>query len=206
MTVQPDRHGHEHGQRHGIRPRGLALTLGVAALVIAADQISKALIVNRLGPSGDPHVVEVIPRLLRFIYVENSGAAFGIFQGGGSILTPLAVGVVLVLAVVFRHMVTQSLWLSIALGLQFGGALGNIVDRLHYGYVIDFINVPHWPTFNLSDSAITVGVIILGCYLLFRPFPEADSHERDAAVAGTSAPPPAGGEEGGTGAPSESGS
>lgn len=169
----------DRGLVSGIRARGLSVALGIAVLVILADQASKAFITGELGPGSGRGVIEIIPGVLRFLYVENRGAAFGMLQGAGSILTVLAVCVVLVLAIAFRHLATQSLWLSIALGLQFGGALGNIIDRLRHSYVVDFINVPHFPTFNVADSAITIGVVVLGIYLLFRPIPESTDEPRD---------------------------
>lgn len=145
---------------------GLLLTAAVAALIIALDQATKAAIFATIGPDADRTIIWVIPRVLRFLYVRNTGVAFGAFQGAGHILVLLALGVVLLLAVAFWRMIRESPWLSVALGLQFGGAIGNIIDRVRPGYVVDFIDVPKFPTFNVADSAITVGVILLGIYLL----------------------------------------
>lgn len=155
----------ERDSRRGRVP-GVAVTLALTVLVIAADQISKAIVVAALGPGGDRDVIEVIPGFLRLFYVENTGAAFGMLQGNSPVLTVLAAAVVIVLAIAFRRLIAESVWLSAALGLQFGGAMGNIIDRLRHGFVVDFIDVSRWPTFNLADSAITVGVVILGYYLL----------------------------------------
>ena len=165
--------------------RGFGLALGVAALVLLADQASKAVVTATLGPGGDRTAITVVPNLVHLFYVENTGAAFGVLQGGGAFLTPLAVLVVAVLAVAFRRLIAESPWLSLALGLQFGGAVGNIVDRIRHGYVVDFIHVPHWPTFNVADSAITVGVIILGFILVPRDL----STPRDDVVASHAARP-----------------
>ena len=143
------------------------LTVGVALLVILADQLTKTFIVDTLGPNGERTLIEIVPGLLRLIYLRNTGAAFGIFQGRSPILLVLAIGVVAFLLIYFRQSIAANRWLAIALGLQIGGAIGNIVDRLRYGYVVDFINVPHWPTFNVADSAITVGVVILAVTLVF---------------------------------------
>lgn len=145
----------------------MLLTVAVAAVVLVADQLSKTFVVDTLGPQGERPLVQVIPGLMRLIYVRNTGAAFGIFQGNSPLLLVLAIAVVGFLLVYFRRSIAANRWLAIALGLQIGGAIGNILDRLRYGYVVDFINVPHWPTFNLADSAITVGVIVLGFTLLF---------------------------------------
>jgi len=166
------------------RSRGLYVTVLLAILIIVADQLSKAWVLNHLGPGGDRTVVNIVPGFLRLFYVENSGAAFGMFHGSGSVLTLVAVVVVLVLAVAFRHLIGRSWLLSIALGLQFGGAVGNIIDRFRHGFVVDFINVPHFWTFNVADSAITVGVIILAIFLIFY---ESDSYQAEKARLDTSA-------------------
>lgn len=173
---------------------GLFLTAGVAAVIIALDQVTKAAIVATIGPDADRNVIWVIPPVLRFLYVRNTGVAFGAFQGAGEILILLAVGVVLLLAVAFWRMIRESPWLSLALGLQFGGAIGNIIDRLRYGYVVDFIDVPNFPTFNVADSAITVGVILLGIYLLRTELATAPQGPIEPQQAGVS-----GSDEGGSG-------
>lgn len=173
---------------------GLLLTAVVAAVIIALDQVTKAAIVATIGPDADRNVIWVIPPVLRFLYVRNTGVAFGAFQGAGEILILLAVGVVLLLAVAFWRMIRESPWLSLALGLQFGGAIGNIIDRLRYGYVVDFIDVPNFPTFNVADSAITVGVILLGIYLLRTELATASQGPFEPQQAGVS-----GSDEGGSG-------
>ncbi|HVX29453.1 MAG TPA: signal peptidase II, partial [Nitrolancea sp.] len=148
--------------------RNFLIAAIVMIAIVAADQASKAWILTRLGPHGDTDEIKIIPGLLRFIYVENSGAAFGLFQGKSPILTILAMVVIAFLIVYFRQAIARSLWLSIALGLQLGGALGNVIDRFRHGFVVDFVNVPKWWTFNVADSAITIGVIMLGLYLMTR--------------------------------------
>lgn len=165
------------------RHRGALITLSVALAVIVVDQISKSAIVAALGPEGSHREIWIVPRLLRFFYVENTGAAFGFFQGNSSTLTILALGIVVVLAIAFRKLIGHSPWLAVALGLQFGGALGNVIDRLHYGFVVDFIDLPRFPTFNVADSAITVGVVILGVFLVFMDQSSAPSEP-------TETPPP----------------
>ena len=148
--------------------RNFVVVAFVMALVLIADQLTKSLVLDRLGPSGDMRQIKIIPGFLRFIYVENTGAAFGMFQGRSPVLTVLALVVIAFLIVYFRQSIARSVWLSLALGLQLGGAFGNVIDRFRHGFVVDFINVPRFPTFNIADSAITVGVIMLGLYLLTR--------------------------------------
>jgi signal peptidase II len=160
--------------------RNFALAAFVMLVIVVADQASKSWILSRLGPNGDSTEIKIIPGFMRFIFVENTGAAFGIFQGKSPILTSLALLVIAFLIVYFRRAIAQSLWLSIAMGLQLGGALGNVIDRFRHGFVVDFINVPHWPTFNVADSSITVGVIMLGLYLITR-----DASPNDVPQSGT---------------------
>lgn len=170
-------------QRPGRLARNFVLVTLVMAAIVVADQITKTLILDRLGPSGDLTQVKIIPGFLRLIVVQNTGAAFGMFQGRNPLLTIAALVVIGFLLVYFRQSIARSVWLSIALGLQLGGALGNVIDRFRHGFVVDFINVPKWPTFNIADSAITVGVIMLGFYLLTRD-PASNAEEASSAEPG----------------------
>jgi signal peptidase II len=133
----------------------------------SADQVSKWIVLRELAPPGSRQV-EIVPGVLRLIYVRNTGSAFGLFQGRSEILKVLAVIAILALAAYFARVARGDRLLSAALGLQLGGALGNIVDRFRHGFVIDWIDVPHWPTFNIADSAITVGAVLLVYALLVR--------------------------------------
>jgi len=137
-----------------------------ALLVVAADQLSKIWI--RANYQGQP-LYEI--GFFRIIYVQNTGAAFGLFQNQNFILTIVDfIGIALVLLFVFlipRWYPALSIGLSIpALGLVLGGTIGNLIDRLTLGYVTDFIDVGVWPTFNIADSAVVVGVILFACSLI----------------------------------------
>ncbi len=138
-----------------------------ALLVVAADQLSKLWIRSNLL------VGQSLPeaRFLRLTHVHNTGAAFGLFQGQSFPLTIFAlvgIAVLLVYALfIYRRFPFLDKVLGIsALGLVLGGTVGNLIDRLRFGYVIDFIGVGIWPAFNIADSAIVVGVIILAYSLL----------------------------------------
>lgn len=135
---------------------GSARAAGVAALVLGADQITKAL-VRATIERGE--VVELVV-VLGLVNARNRGIAFGLFSGAGPWLA-LIVGIaMLVLVAAFAtHADTPLAWLPG--GLLLGGALGNLVDRIREGAVTDFIDLPSWPAFNLADSAITVGVLAL---------------------------------------------
>ena len=137
--------------------------LTVALLVFAADQISKYLVRSHLvlGQSWPPDAP------IRLTFQTNTGAAFGLLQDQGLFL--MLVALVVIGVILFYHrFLGQDTWLIRAsLGLQLGGALGNMVDRVRDGFVTDFIDLQVWPIFNLADSSICVGVAILAYYLLF---------------------------------------
>ena len=156
------------GEQAYLRIRGILKMLSVALVVLVADQATKLFILLELGPTGDRVMIPVIPGVFRLLYVQNTGAAFGIFQGNSLALALLAVLVVLFLLFYFRRWIAESSRLALAIGLQLGGAIGNILDRLQHGFVIDFIDFRYWPTFNVADSAITIGVIILAVALFKR--------------------------------------
>ncbi len=94
-------------------------------------------------------------------YTRNSGAAFGVFGNGGVFLAILAATVVGALLLLAGRGAFASSWQQLAAGLIIGGASGNLVDRLRLGYVTDFIDVGRWPTFNVADTAITVGIALV---------------------------------------------
>jgi signal peptidase II len=139
-----------------------------AALVLALDQLTKWIVLREFGPDGTRDLLTVIPGVLQVIYVRNTGSAFGLFQNASGLLTVAAIVAVCLLLVYFVRAAARDWVLALALGLQLGGAFGNIIDRFRHGHVVDWIDVPRWPTFNIADSAITVGVILLIYALLFR--------------------------------------
>lgn len=128
----------------------------VVALVLLVDQGTKALVRGSIEP-GEQHDA-LGP--LSFVNVHNRGVAFGFLGGGGAIVLVVTLAALaLLLAYFARHAERPLLWLPT--GLVLGGALGNLVDRVHQGYVTDFIHVPHWPAFNVADMCITGGVVAL---------------------------------------------
>jgi signal peptidase II len=129
----------------------------VLTLVAGADQATKQLVIGSIAP-GDRHTV--IPGVLALVHTSNRGIAFGATLGSGwllDVVLALAIGALLLF---FSYDTSRPLgWLPT--GMITGGALGNIVDRIRAGAVTDFLALPHWPPFNLADSAITVGVLLL---------------------------------------------
>jgi signal peptidase II len=145
-----------------------ALLLATALAVLAVDQVTKFAAREFLLSRGT-NSVPLIGDWVRITYVENAGAAFGLLQNQTFLF--VIIGVIVVVGILFGHrfMSTHRTMMALCLGLQLGGASGNLIDRLrHDGHVFDFIHVPPWPVFNVADSAIVVGVVILAYYLLFR--------------------------------------
>lgn len=145
-------------------PRLTAFFL-VAAAVLVADQWSKAFMTAFLLHSGR-RSVPVFTDYIRLTYTENRGAAFGLLQDQTSLFIVVGVVVIAVIAASYRYIHGTSPVLNVALGLQMGGALGNLLDRIRYGYVVDFIDLTVWPVFNVADSAIVVGVLLMALVLL----------------------------------------
>jgi len=135
------------------RPGRLAVTAVAATVVVAADQVTKAVAVAQLH--RPVHLVGPFGLDLGY----NTGSAFSLFTADAPVVT--AVAVVLVGVLGWLAWRAPSVPVAVAVGLVLGGALGNLVDRIVRGRVVDFITLTHWPTFNLADGCITVGVILL---------------------------------------------
>jgi len=149
--------------RKGGRRRVVA-TLLTASVVVALDQVTKAVVLAHLH--RPVHVVGPFGLSLAF----NSGAAFSLFTGATAVIVVIGVAAIALLGFVAWWSRTSGL--SVGLGLVLGGALGNLSDRLfrgHHGAVVDFITLTHWPTFNVADSAVTVGAILVIALSLLRP-------------------------------------
>ena len=132
------------------------MALTVAAAVVAADQAAKSWAVGRLG-RAPIHVVWKLDLILSY----NTGSAFGLAQGWAPVLAALAAVIVVALLAAVRGV--RGYAMAMALGLVAGGAVGNLADRLfrgHHGAVVDFIALQFWPTFNVADACITVGVVL----------------------------------------------
>ncbi|HEV2529799.1 MAG TPA: signal peptidase II [Thermomicrobiales bacterium] len=148
----------------------------VAVLVIALDQLVKFIILGTLG-SGNGRSAWLLGDWLGLSYVENRGAAFGAFVGYGAILSVIAIGVVSGAGLIYARVLAPTIWLATGLGMVIGGALGNITDRVRLGFVVDFVAVGTFPRFNVADSAITIGVLLLAWRLGW-----ADEGARDEPV------------------------
>jgi signal peptidase II len=131
--------------------------LAVAVAAIGADQLTKAIVSNRLGLDESVHVLGP----LSIHHVENSGIAFGFFASATSLVILLTGVAVAWMVYFFARSGSRHPVLPIALGLVIGGSVSNLVDRVRLGHVTDFLDVRFWPAFNLADTFITVGVVIL---------------------------------------------
>ncbi|MDA8369945.1 MAG: signal peptidase II [Nocardiopsaceae bacterium] len=182
------------------RPRRFVLLLIVAALALAADYATKEIALDRFVPGES---VEVVGDLLKFTLVFNTGAAFSIGSGVPWVFFLIASGVVGYILFMARKL--YSVGWAVALGLILGGATGNLIDRVMrppaplHGAVVDWIQIPNWPVFNLADSGIVVGGA-LAIVLAFKGINldgtvEAEGTAAQGARTGTAAPRTAGGED-----------
>lgn len=141
--------------------------LVVSALILAADQWTKLWIEAAL----DRHErVQVLPGFFDLVHVRNTGIAFGLFPAGGElagtmVLTALGFAALAIVAVYFRRTPDEEPLLLLSLSLVLGGAVGNLVDRILLRAVTDFLDVyvgdHHWPAFNVADSGVTVGIVLM---------------------------------------------
>ena len=134
-----------------------------SGLIIGLDQWTKYLIVKNMAflERWLPESLAWLEPYARIVHWHNSGAAFGMFQNGNAVIMVLAVVASLFILYYFPQIDKKEWPLRIAMILQFAGAVGNLIDRFQYGYVIDFISVMDFPVFNIADSSITVGVTVL---------------------------------------------
>jgi len=141
------------------------LWLLLSLFILLLDQFTKYLAIHQLI-LHQPHP---ITHFFNLTLAHNKGAAFSFLDHAGKngvlFLTIFAITMSIVLLIWLLRLPRKDSWLSMALALTLGGALGNLIDRLHYGYVVDFIDIYkgqwHWPAFNIADSAICVGIIML---------------------------------------------
>lgn len=151
--------------RRGIGKPAVVLLTGLVILV--ADQLSKAMVVASLA-LGER--ARVIGDLVQIWHVENRGAAFSLFQGGSIVFVAVSILSLGMVAYFQRSLRDRAWWVHLVLGVVLGGTLGNFIDRLRQGYVTDWLSVglgdTRWPTFNVADSSIVVGIGILVLYLL----------------------------------------
>lgn len=154
--------------------RQLSVPLAIAAVVLAIDQVTKAWVL-RTWPEPYTGEISIIDGWLALTYVQNTGVAFGLFGGISPFFT--ITSLLIVAAALYwylTHRPAPQHWFAICLGLIVGGAIGNVIDRVRFGYVVDFVKTfdGRFPVFNVADSCIVVGVAAVA-WLLATSDPEA---------------------------------
>ena len=149
--------------------------LALGGGVVVVDQVTKSVVLSHLAAGTH---IDIVDGFVTLTLVMNPGLAFGLLGGVPSgwrwLVAVLSVAALIVLARVALRVLPEGGRLDrIAIGLIFGGAIGNLIDRIRFGAVVDFVDLHvrgyHWPAFNVADSAITVGVVLLAIRLLLRP-------------------------------------
>ena len=156
----------EAGTERDASLKAALVIAGTAVALFVADQASKALVVGALRPGQS---VDVVGDLVRIWHVQNSGAAFSLFPGALWLFLPVTILALVMIGYFFRSFRDRGPAIHVVLGTILAGTLGNLADRLRLGYVVDFISVgigdARFPTFNVADSAVVVGIGLLVLYL-----------------------------------------
>jgi len=157
------------------KPAALLLS---ALIILAADQLTKAMVVANLAVGER---IGVVGDVVQLWHAQNAGAAFSLFQGGTLIFVVVSILSVGMVAYFHRALGDRGRWLQVVLGMVLGGTLGNLADRVRQGYVTDWVSVGigelRWPTFNVADASLVVGICALVVYLAL-----ASPDRREAAA------------------------
>lgn len=165
----------------------MLLLLLLAAVIVGGDQAIKYWAMHVLKPVGD---IPIWQNVLHLTYAENTGAAFSMFTGAKWFFVAVSlVATAVTIFLVFKYRKDIGITAIIGLGMVMGGNLGNLIDRLRFSYVIDYVYVKiiRFAIFNLADACITVGAILLGIYILFihgRGKKQNDEHRADPKLPG----------------------
>lgn len=172
------------GSSRGFVTRAQALLLATALVITVLDQVVKRVVVNvlRMGES-----VDVAGAFVRLTRTSNTGAAFGLFRGRSNWFIAISLIASVIIVALSRKIVEAGRVERVAFSLILGGTVGNLIDRIRLGAVVDFIDVGaggfRWPAFNVADSAITIGVTLLAVSILFlngmRPAPGTEAGDEE---------------------------
>lgn len=147
----------------------------LALIIIVIDQLTKWSVQAKIPFNNVP--VPAIGRFLYLTHTRNTGGAFSLFQAGNAVFVVVALLAIIALVYAYNKMRRTDLAVTAALALALGGAIGNLFDRIRFGYVVDFFDIQAgtghsvWPIFNIADSAITVGIVLLAGHFLFARAP-----------------------------------
>jgi len=162
---------------------------GLAVLVVAADQLAKALVTGALSPGQSK---DIVGDVVRIVFGQNSGALFGLFKDNALMFGLVSLAVI-GLIVAYHARSASSLYLTVTLGLLLGGAVGNMLDRLRLGYVVDFVDIGIGPTrfytFNVADSAISLAILLLFIAALRPALVDGEPRRTPSPVVGPPEPP-----------------
>ena len=146
----------------------------IAGITVLVDQITKGIVMHTFALHEN---IQVIPGFFALTHIRNTGGAFGLLAGEATLMRTLfflavAISALGIVVCFYTRLTAGKPWIAVAFAMIFGGALGNLIDRVRFGEVIDFldfhIGAAHWPAFNIADSAISIGAAILFLSALFR--------------------------------------
>lgn len=163
------------------------IVLLIAGVVIVSDQLTKEWVRQTIPEYTSIIPVPALGEYFVFEHVRNYGAAFGILQNQSMLFVAIAFVVAIAILVYIKYLPMEQRFVRILLGLQLGGAIGNLVDRLNQGYVTDFVKmgvpgVYYWPNYNIADSSIVIGVIGLGIFILMEDLRQQRQKETNEQV------------------------
>ncbi len=157
-----------------------SLWVGGLALGIAlADQVAKALVTSVLPVDASLAPIPALDAIFSLTYVRNTGMALSLLRDSNAFLILVSLVMIGVLLVLYRRLHEEGPWLSLAIGVQMGGALGNLIDRLRLGYVVDYLHIRGLPIFNVADVAIAVGVLALALTIWRMTPPSAEDSQHE---------------------------
>ena len=137
----------------------------IGIIIVAIDQLIKVGVIKYISIIDSK---TIIPGILNFTYLENRGVAFGLFSGGGIVFILLSSVILVAIVGMIEKSKNEEPFFTILLAFIMGGAVGNLIDRIRFGYVVDFIHFTFFPyVFNFADSCVVIGSIVLAAYLVF---------------------------------------
>lgn len=134
----------------------------IALLVVFLDQLTKLLVAGNMQLGGS---IPLIKNVFHLTYIQNTGAAFGFLKGFNMFLIIFSIAVLAAIFYYYKKIAEKDRPVQVLAALVLGGIIGNLIDRIRFGYVIDFLDFRIWPAFNVADSCITIAVIWLAVYL-----------------------------------------
>lgn len=165
------------------RSRAILMIVGIAALMLVLDQYTKGLVRETIPLNTSWMPVAWLEPFVTLTHIQNTGMAFGLFKGFSVGFMFGALAVIVIIAFFLRHLPRVPWLMIISFGLMLAGALGNFVDRaMQSGAVTDFVDLGWWPVFNVADSCVVIGAILLSVYTLFFEVSEDASAPESEAI------------------------